>query len=248
MKELEDFDWFPEILRNQQTEFIGYVVTRFHIYQTLQRYLQSRIPKGSSIVDLCSGSGQPAISLFCGDEHYDTLVLTDKFPNKNDAVDDGCFYDPSSQDVLEMNFDKKNIYTMFNSFHHFKDDEQLKLIRRMRASGSEAYFVEILSPDLLCFLKVLAMTTVGQIFLAPFVKPFSWSRLFFTYIIPVNILTIAWDGIVSVLKSKSVKAYRELLQNENFRVNVINIRGRLQSILVIHVERHHEANSSTLEI
>ncbi len=246
MKELEDFEWFPELLRNQQTEFIGYVVTKFQIYQSLPRFFESRIPKGSAMIDLCSGSGEPAIHLFCNLEHYGKLFLTDKFPNRDGALPAGCSYDQTSQDVLLTNFDKKYVYTMFNSFHHFGDEEKVKIISNLRASGSEAFFVEILSPDLLCFLKVLAMTTVGQLFLAPFVKPFSWKRLFFTYVIPLNILTITWDGIVSVLKSKSVKAYSELLQNENFKVNVIKVGGAFQSIIVLHVEKSNEENSSTM--
>jgi hypothetical protein len=52
-------------------------------------------------------------------------------------------------------------------------------------------------------LKIIFTTTIGQIILTPFVKPFSWMRLVFTYIIPINLFTITWDGVVSVLKSES---------------------------------------------
>ena len=72
-----------------------------------------------------------------------------------------------------------------------------------------------------------------------FVKPLSFARLFFTYIIPINLITVTYDGIVSVLKSKTVRHYETLLKNsstqtftitvnsiKNWKGNVVYIKGQ----------------------
>ncbi|MDQ3100808.1 MAG: hypothetical protein M3R08_05435, partial [Bacteroidota bacterium] len=67
--------------------------------------------------------------------------------------------------------------------------------------GSNGLLIaELLQPNILCFLQILLVTTIGQVFLCPFVKPFRLERLFFTWILPINILTVVWDGLVSVVR------------------------------------------------
>ena len=97
----------------------------------------------------------------------------------------------------------------------------------MHAAGAGAFFVEPLQPDLPTFAEVLFLTTVGNFFLAPFVRPFSWRRIFFTCVLPVNIFTIAFDGIVSVFKSKTAAAYRKLLEDGSLdRCGVTLLAGK----------------------
>ncbi|HYG50133.1 MAG TPA: hypothetical protein VD905_04475, partial [Flavobacteriales bacterium] len=125
-------------------------------------------------------------------------------------------------------------YTMFNALHHFSDTEKLNLLLDMRKSRVTAYIAEILQPGLFCLIKVVLMTTVGQLFLAPFVKPFSWKRLFFTWIIPVNLITVTWDGVVSVLKSRTYKQYQLLFAGEK-NVHVKRMGSFLAPVIVIEI-------------
>jgi hypothetical protein len=132
-----------------------------------------------------------------------------------------------------MKFEAGKTYTMFNAFHHFSEDEQRSICHKITNANANAYFVEILFPSPLHLLKTFIATTIGVLFLSPFIKPFSWKRLLFTYIIPINILTISIDGIISVFKSKTVKQYQRSLGNN--KVNVFEIKNLLAPLLVIQI-------------
>ena len=124
---------------------------------------------------------------------------------------------------------------MFNSFHHFSDDEKLEISQRIHKNGSAAFFVEILEPTILCLLKVLFITIVGSLLFTPFVKPFSYSRLFFTYIIPINLFTVTFDGLMSVMKSRSIKQYQKLFSENDLPVKVFRLESGLSSLIVIQM-------------
>ena len=98
-----------------------------------------------------------------------------------------------------------------------------------------AFFVEILEPNPLCFLKVLLSTTLGTLVMTPFIQPFSLLRLGLTYILPVNILTITFDGVVSVFKSRSVHQYRKRLASVGSDLEVFRLRTGWTPIVVIHL-------------
>ncbi|MDQ3016206.1 MAG: hypothetical protein M3R25_05740 [Bacteroidota bacterium] len=236
MNELEDSPHFPTWLRNFQTEFIGFVVIRFSIYQAFINYIKSLSLTQQPMTDLCSGSGEPAVHIFQESNCFSHLILTDKFPNKISTSNLKISYLSQSMDVLEMKFQPGVCYTMFNAFHHFKDEDKLKIAQNMLASGSRSFFVEILEPNIFFLVKILFMTTIGNLLLTPLVKPFSFKRLFFTYIIPVNILTISYDGIVSVLKSRTVEGYRKLFIGHGDKIKIIKLRNNFNSMIIIQVE------------
>jgi hypothetical protein len=236
VKELEDYPWFPPLLRNFQTEFIGFLVARFNAYGAFINYLNSLSIPEKQMVDLCSGSGEPAISIFQKTNSFNRLILTDKYPNPSSYPGKNITYLPGNMDVLEMKFEPGTCYTMFNSFHHFDTRNKLKIIYRMQNRKARGFFVEILQPTVGCFLKILLLTTLGTILFTPFVRPFSFKRLFFTYIIPVNVLTITYDGIVSVFKSCTVSTYRKLFAGYGDSVKVFKLGKGFRSLVVIQVQ------------
>lgn len=236
MKELEDYNWFPTVLRNFQTEFIGFVVSKFNIYGTFVEHLKSLSLPEQTMTDLCSGSGEPAISIFKKSNCFSQLILTDKYPNALHLQDERISYEMEPMDAMEMEFEPRTCYTMFNAFHHFKDEYKLKIIEKIQKSGSSAFFVEILEPGIYCLLKVVFATTIGTLIFTPFVKPFSLKRLFFTYILPVNIFTITFDGIVSVLKSGSANHYKKLFAGFDDSLKVIRLTNGFTPIILIQIQ------------
>ncbi len=234
MNELEDLPYFPSLLRNFQTEFIGFVVVRFNVYRAFIKYIRSLSPPLQPMIDLCSGSGEPAIHIFKKSNCFSHLILSDKFPNRLFNADK-ISYVPNSMDVLEMEFHSGVCYTMFNAFHHFNDEDKLKIAQKIIASGSQSFFVEILEPNIVCLLKVLFITTVGNLLLTPFIRPFSFTRIFFTYIIPVNIFTITYDGIVSVFKSRTIKQYRKLFVGYEDSIKVFKLEKDFSTLIVIQI-------------
>lgn len=236
MKELEDYSWFPAIFRNFQLEFIGFVVARFSVYDAFINYIKSLSRPVLPMADLCSGSGEPAISIFKKSKCFSNLTLSDKFPNLTKLNDGNTGYEIRKTDVLEIEFQNGTCYTMFNAFHHFSDDEKLRITQNIQLSGSAAFIVEILEPTFICFLKILITTTIGSLFLTTFILPFSLKRLLFTYIIPINIFTTMYDGIISVVKSRSVKQYQTLFADQENTIKIIKLRSRLNTLIVIQIE------------
>jgi hypothetical protein len=124
---------------------------------------------------------------------------------------------------------------MFNAFHHFTDEEKLNIVQDMQNSDCTAFIVEILEPTVWCLLKVVFTTTLGSLVLTPFIRPFSLKRIIFTYIIPINIITITFDGIVSVLKSRSLTQYQYLFANKDAAINIFRLKNGLNRLIVIQI-------------
>ena len=240
LKELEDYTWFPAMLRRWQMDFIGNMVIWTKLYQPLQPVMEEliHVNKVRSIQDTCSGSGLPALSLHGKLNAEIPLLLTDKYPpavfKKNELVE----YAVQAADILDLKPAGDTLYTMFNSFHHFSDEQQNEIVRNFSNNRAPFLVAEILEPGIGEGIKIFFTTTIGQLITAPFVQPFSLVRLFFTYILPVNLFTVAWDGIISVIKSKTCKQYNKQLshistpsfvisvhQLNNWKGNLVYIKG-----------------------
>lgn len=207
MKELEDYPWFPSFLRVQQMDFIGWLPVAFGLYEPLVPMVRALLRGNSAtmITDLCSGSGRPAEAL-AASLGVDCR-LTDLYPSASAEL----------LDVLHLGLDQpEGVLTMFNAFHHFNKEQQqsiLDQIASLQQPGghrSPCMLVELLHPGLLDYIKIFVTCTVGQLLLAPFVRPFRWSRLLLTYLLPVNLLTITFDGLVSVGRSMPLQYYQDL--------------------------------------
>jgi hypothetical protein len=214
MKELEDYNWFPSKLRQFQSEFIGYVVYKFALYKPIIPIVDNviAIQKITQIVDLCSGSGLPSLYISKNLKMPISILLTDKFL-ASEKVKTVLPYQTSPIDALTISFEKNTLYTMFNAFHHFNKEEQKLIITNAKTAKATLLIVEILTPNVFTFLQVIFTSTIGQLLLTPFIKPFGWLRLLFTYIIPINMVTVLIDGIISVTKSKTKEQYHNLLKD-----------------------------------
>lgn len=76
----------------------------------------------------------------------------------------------------------------------------LDVANRSRSSKSQRSLVAILT---------VAVSPLLVLLLTPFIRPFTWTRIIFTYAIPALPLFILFDGLVSCLRSYSPE---ELLQ------------------------------------
>ncbi len=235
MRELEDISWFPPVLRDFQTDFIGFFVSTFHFYDVFISHLKNLSLPMKPMIDLCSGCGEPAISIFQNSNCFSSLSLTDKFPNQSNFRKDRFHGETRKVDVLEFDFAKESYYTMFNALHHFKDQDKVVIAHKVKSSGSTAFFVEILEPSIFCLLKVIFVATIGTLLLTPFLLPFSFKRVFFTYLLPINLLAITFDGVVSVFKSRSVGQYRSIFADFDRGVEVFQIKNGLSPLIVIQI-------------
>jgi hypothetical protein len=102
--------------------------------------------------------------------------------------------------------------TMFTAFHHFRPEEARAILTdAIRCQQGIAVFEgSARSP-----LGISAMLLVPLMVLltTPFIRPFRWSRLLWTYVLPVIPLVIGFDGLVSSLRTYSIQELQALVNS-----------------------------------
>lgn len=236
--EFEDQSWFPECIRNYGTDFLQFLSNKAKIYHTVLPELVEAMQKSGqhNIVDLASGGGGPWESLIPElTKHFSGLriTLTDFYPNLRamkrmsdefDAVD--YFEEPlDARDVPE---ELKGIRTQFLSLHHFRPEQAKAILSNAAETGNALAIFEAQERSLPSILAML-FSPISVLFTTPFIRPFSWGRLLFTYIIPIVPLFVMWDGVVSSLRTYSVKEMeamvRELPERESMEWNISKVKS-----------------------
>jgi hypothetical protein len=144
-----------------------------------------------------------------------SVCLTDKYPNleafrqSNRLTHQSISYHPQSLDATRVPGELTGFWTIFSAFHHFRPEQACAVLanavhKRQGIAVFEGTQHSVLALLLMLFvpLMVLLMT--------PFIRPFRWSRLLWTYLIPRLPLVVLFDGLVSCLRTYSVEELRDL--------------------------------------
>jgi hypothetical protein len=160
------------------------------------------------IVDLCSGGGGPisALQRSLKREGAAThLTLTDMYPSVNgfsrlrsSRVED-IHYAPDSIDACDVPNRFKGIRTIFNAFHHFTPAAGRSVLESAYKEKVPIGIFEIPDRRLATIIPML-LTPLLVLLATPFISPFSWKRLFWTYLVPI--VPLAWHGTVSFLSGE----------------------------------------------
>ena len=234
LKELEDYPWFPARLRKMQLEFVGWTSVQLHLYRPVLEIING-FPSNSWI-DLGSGSGWPAWYIQQNASPQIQYTLSDLYPESvSDEVKKHIAVEGSPLNLLEFQPEQGNQYSLFNAFHHFTSAQQKELIQKMKTAKAGCIIAEVLEPSVLSFIQVTLAAFVLQPLTAWAIRPFSLLRIATTYLIPIQLITVAWDGWLSVLKSKSLRQYQELLKelsDSEYSIEVKRI-PQLQGNLIV---------------
>ncbi|MDP4628128.1 MAG: hypothetical protein NWS34_00350 [Schleiferiaceae bacterium] len=224
LKELEDYSWFPPVLRKMQLEYVGWISASLAVYRPLGTIMEG-FPS-NQWTDLASGSGWPALYLKNKATNPIFFRLTDWYPHSaSEEVLKHMEYDTQPLNLLNFQPEAGQQYSMFNAFHHFTTQEQKQIITKMKEAKAGFIIAEVLEPSLLSFIQVTLAALLVQPLSAWAIRPFSFLRIATTYLVPIQLATVAWDGWLSVLKSKTLAQYQDL------------VRGVSSSEYVIQVER-----------
>ncbi|MGH9494401.1 MAG: hypothetical protein ACRD3B_05335 [Candidatus Sulfotelmatobacter sp.] len=228
--ELHEQPWFPSSLRNDVTDAVQFGFNLLKAYTSIAPLLQSVIDSSGdgangrpSIVDMCSGGGGPWLNLSrklrsrdTGDSAGLQIWLTDKYPNLqafqsiSASSDHHISYYPEPVDAMNVPRTLKGLRTMFTSFHHFSPEDARAILQNAADAGESVAIFEITRR---------APSTIGIIFVGvlllflhtPRIRPFRWSRLLWTYLIPIIPLVLLFDGIVSCLRTYRPQELREIV-------------------------------------
>jgi hypothetical protein len=166
----------------------------------------------TEIVDLCSGGAGPwrHLQQQLAEAGWPVSVkLTDKYPHPAALNQSAAASQPSVEyvsepvDALDVPASLKGMRTLFEGFHHFAPVDARSILhnafeKRLAIGIFEVRVPPTFGPVLLVLAPV--STLLGYVLLTPFITPRSWSRVLWTYLIPVVPLATCWDGVVSLLR------------------------------------------------
>jgi hypothetical protein len=220
--EWEDLDLFPPAIRDLALDYLGFLEVRFALYKPVLPLLRRMLEhtRTLEVVDLCSGRGEMVLALYealASDGINIEFTLTDKFPNLR------AFRDITSQHPLNLRYisdsvdatkvppELVGVRTILNAFHHFSPWAARALLQNAVNAGQPICIFEIPERKLLTIISLL-LTPLFVFFATPFIRPFLWKRLLWTYLIPLVPFMCCWDGVVSQLRAYTITELSELTQ------------------------------------
>lgn len=236
--EWEDQSWFPGFLRNYMTDFLQFVTNKTKMFVPIIPEMVSLLEKEgtNTIVDLGSGGGGGLLSLnqeLIKKKPEAKFLLTDLYPNfrafqftQSKATNFESV--PESVDALNVPLKVNGLRTMFLTFHHFKPEDAVQILQNAVNSNQPILIVEGQERSIPSFLAMF-FSPLTVLFTTPFIRPFTWARILFTYLIPLVPIFTWWDGMVSVLRTYSVKEMKDLISKVNDKDRFVWKADRIKS-------------------
>jgi hypothetical protein len=247
--EIHEQPWFPQFLRDQFVDGLQMILEVTNTYQPIAQLLRKRLEECGSerVVDLCSGAGGPWPSLVrhfkMQGERPPEVFLTDKYPITTKLHDlesltaNRIHFLRHSIDATQIPGHLQGFRTLFSSFHHLNPDEARHLLQHTINTRQGIAIFEATARHLFTFLSVLFVPVAAWLFL-PFRRPFRWSRLLWTYLIPVIPFVLFFDGLISCLRSYSLGELQEMtsgLEGSGYRWEIGERGGGMLPVRITYV-------------
>jgi hypothetical protein len=194
------------------------------VIPVLKKGLEST--ENTQIIDLGSGGGGGMI--WINEELQKSnpdlkIILTDFYPNTEafdytKAQSPNFDYISTPVDARNVPSDLKGLRTQFLSLHHFKEKEAQLILQNAVDAKSPIAIFEAQERSIASVIAMI-FSPLTVLFTAPFIRPFKLGRIVFTYLIPIVPLFVLWDGVVSSLRTYSVKEMHDLVNLLNNKDN-----------------------------
>jgi hypothetical protein len=219
--ELEDQPWFPAVVRDLATDYLQFIQTQSRIDRAMAPIVRRVLEQSGArrIVDLCSGGSGPLLLLvkdLAAGGMPIHATLTDLYPNapafaKIAGASDGLItFESEPVDARAVPSSLTGLRTIFNGFHHLKPVDAQAVLHAAAAARQPIGIFEISERSLRTLPVVLTPLFVWLV--TPFMRPFLWRRLFWTYLLPMVPLTCLWDGIVSQLRAYTLEELKQMCE------------------------------------
>jgi hypothetical protein len=219
--EIHDQPWFPDFLRREVLDALQMIFERTDAYRPIAGRLRAALDYAGtrSVLDLFSGLGGPWPSLI---RFYESegappieVLLTDKFPAASYRGDGRTclakgirfISDPIDATSIPERF--PGFRTIFSSFHHLSPAQAARFLQDSARFRRGIGIFEVASRHAFTLASIFTMPLLDWLF-TPLRRPFRWSRLVWTYAIPVVPLVLFGDGMISCLRSYSLADLRAM--------------------------------------
>lgn len=222
-KELHENSHCPEVLRDGMTSFLSFFAIHSKIFHAAYPKIIDMLNqlKENRIVDICAGGGLCSLRMLQklqsimerGDLN---LTLTDLYPNKlwpkiqalggpalrvvNEPVD-----------ARDSFTNLKGLHLMFAALHHFSPTEIVELLEAAVDNEQSLACFDYFQRDFKMEILLVFCAPILLFCTSFLVYPFSWKRLFFTYIIPALPIMLMIDTFISRQRSYLVSELEQII-------------------------------------
>ncbi len=239
--EFEDFKWFPNAIRAGGTDYLRHFFKATNLYKPVIPLILNALEKSNetTIIDLCSGGGGPIEEVYknlkkSAGQNF-SIILTDKFPNINaynylkSKTKGQISFKNFSVDAEKVPMELKGFRTIFSAIHHFRPQAIKHILKNAVDSNTGIGIFDGGDKNILLLPGIIILHPIALFICTPFFKPFKFSRIFFTYIIPLIPLLTVWDGCVSILRLYKPKQLLKLameVENKNYVWKAGKVKNR----------------------
>lgn len=219
--ELHEQPWFPAFLRDEVTDALQCGMNLLKAYAPIAPMLRGALNSMGehSIVDLCSGGGGPWLHLsrmLSNGSCEFQMRLTDKYPNL------GAFEAMRAASANHVTFcrdpvdpprvprELRGFRTIFSSFHHFSQEQATAILQDAVNARQGIGIFEITRRAPSAIARMFPWAMLAFVY-TPLIRPFRWSRLIWTYVIPLIPFVLLFDGVVSCLRTYRPQEMREIV-------------------------------------
>ena len=247
--EIHEQPWFPQFLRDEFADSLQMILEVTDTYQPIASLLRKQLEecRSNRVVDLCSGAGGPWPSLVRDFEMHGAtppeVLLTDKYPTTTKVQDvqspttNRIHFLRDSIDATRIPKYLRGFRTLFSSFHHLNPDEARSLLQDSVNKRQAIGVFEAPARHTLTLLALLLIPIAAWLFV-PYRRPFRWSRLLWTYLIPVIPFVLFFDGLISCLRAYSIGELHEMtsgLASSGYRWEIGEKAGGLLPLRITYL-------------
>jgi SAM-dependent methyltransferase len=235
--EISDEPWCPRGIRSAVTDYSRFVTELSGIYSGVAPLLIDALERTGSrlVLDLGSGAAGPWLRLqprlrkmgmdvtVCLSDHNPDIVA---FERARRLSRDAIMYHAEPVDATRVPIGLPGFRTMFSAFHHLDPRQARATLADAVAQREGIAIFEGGQRSVLMLLAVLPVP-VRILLAVPFIRPFRWFTLLWTYLIPVLPIVLLFDSIVSMLRMYDTEELRELTTGlDRYRWSAGTVRGK----------------------
>ncbi|MDO7876533.1 class I SAM-dependent methyltransferase [Hymenobacter sp. ASUV-10] len=210
--EFEDLPWFPAVIRSGMMDYLRFMISALRIYQPIVPLLAEALRRSGQcqLLELGAGSGGGTETLWRAlrTEGFPQLriTLTDLYPQPAAWADlavhthHAIGHESRPVNALRVPRELVGFRVIFSAFHHFAPRAAESLLHDAVQAGTGIGIFEGAGRRWWEYAAAWTVLPLAQLLLTPFFQPFRFSRLVFTYLLPIIPLCTIWDGTVSLLR------------------------------------------------
>lgn len=196
LPQLTEQRWFPPLLKQLTREFLTWFALRVRATRpfipVILEGLEHAHYKRLNNFDLTVGAGIDAVVKFLPEN----ILVKDVSPEN-------------------FNADLPGLYTFINCFHLLPPEKARRYLGEIARAGHPVVVVEGNNDSWWQAVGMTIFVPLTVLLATPFVKPFRWTRLLFTYLLPVLPLVLVVDGVIALFKLYSPRDLDSLTASIN---------------------------------